>query len=110
MSVHLPDRVSARPTVPALRRIPEWREVLVCLLVVYARVAHAEELVGKVVVVADRYTLTILVGKEAHRVRLAVIDAPGLSDEFPVGLAGDTTGVGWPNHVDEGLGGPAQGD
>ena len=66
VSIYLPDRVSARPTVPALRGIPKWREVAVCLLLVCAGVAHADELVGKVIKIADGDTLTILVGKEAH--------------------------------------------
>jgi len=56
--------------------------MLVCLLLVCAGAVHAEELVGKVVPVADGDTLTILVGKEAHRVRLAGIDAPEKKQPF----------------------------
>jgi len=82
VTVHLADRMSARPTVPALRSIAKWREVLVCLLLVCVGTAHAEELVGKVIKVADGDTLTILIGKEAHRVRLAGIDAPEKKQPF----------------------------
>jgi len=76
MSVHLPDRMRARPTVPALRGISKWREVAVCLLLVSTGTVYAEELVGKVVKVADGDSLTLLTAdKQQHKIRLAGIDA-----------------------------------
>ena len=83
VSIYLPDRVSARPTVPALRGIPKWREVAVCLLLVFAGAAHAEELVGKVIKIAEGDTLTLLTAdKRQHKIRLAGVDAPEKKQPF----------------------------
>lgn len=47
---------------------------LACILATFQ--ASAATLTGKVVKVADGDTITILVGKEQHRIRLQGIDAP----------------------------------
>lgn len=48
----------------------------------FAFTAHAEEFAGRVVGVADGDTITVLVGVEPRRVRLAGIDAPEKGQPF----------------------------
>ena len=76
MPVKQSDRVNTRPALVRLAAAPR-AEVLVCaVLLAWAGAVHAEELVGKVVKIADGDTLTILVDRQAHRVRLTEIDGP----------------------------------
>jgi len=76
------DGMSARPATPLVCFRSEWPKVLVLLLALWRGAGHAETLSGKVVHVADGDTITILVDKQAHRVRLAGIDAPEKGQPF----------------------------
>jgi len=83
---------ASEKTVSQTRRAPpRWRLTLLLILwlvgsiSVAARVALAEQpgvLEGRVVGVSDGDTLTVLVGREQHRVRLAGIDAPEQRQPF----------------------------
>lgn len=50
--------------------------IIVGLLVLCASLARAETLDGYIVSISDGDTLTLLVGREEHRIRIAGIDAP----------------------------------
>jgi endonuclease YncB( thermonuclease family) len=69
MPVDQPDRMRARPARRIVCCAAKWREVLICVLLACSGAVHGDDLFGKVVKIADGDTLTILVGKEAHRVR-----------------------------------------
>jgi endonuclease YncB( thermonuclease family) len=58
--------------------------ILVFVLGLYGQLARADagELQGRVVGVTDGDTITLLIGREQHRVRLAGIDAPEQSQAF----------------------------
>lgn len=56
------------------------RVLAAVLLVVFP--LHAEEFAGRVVGIADGYTISVLVGVEPRRVRLAGIDAPEKGQPF----------------------------
>lgn len=56
--------------------------VTVLLLLSAAPLAHSDELIGRVVKIADGDTLTVLVSKKQIRVRLSEIDAPERKQPF----------------------------
>ncbi len=63
----------------------KWQRLVYCLLIVAALLAgsaHAVELVGRVVAVADGDTLTLLVDRTQVSIRLAEIDAPERKQPF----------------------------
>ena len=78
MPVDQTNRMRARPAGRIVCCAAKWREVAVCaLLLAWAGVVHAVELVGRVVGVADGDTITLLTpDKQQHKIRIAGIDAP----------------------------------
>jgi endonuclease YncB( thermonuclease family) len=75
-------RVRTGPATLVVSLRPVRPKVLILLLTLWLGAAHAEPLPGKVIKVADGDTVTILSGKQAHRVRLAGIDAPEKGQPF----------------------------
>lgn len=72
MAVDPPDRMRARLARRVLSCAAKWREVAICLLLAYAGAVHAEELVGKVIKVADGDTLTLLTSdKHQRKIKIA---------------------------------------
>ena len=57
-------------------KVPQLPVALALLLAVLSSQAPADTLTGKVVKVADGDTITVLVGREQHRICLQGIDAP----------------------------------
>ena len=68
---------------PNLRASRRLADSLVITWLVWAAVAYAETLEGRVVSIADGDTITVLDDKKhQHKIRLAAIDAPGKAQPF----------------------------
>ena len=64
-------------------RESHMRKAVVCLSLVLACTAHAENITGRVVGVADGDTITVLDARKVqHKIRLAGIDAPEKKQPF----------------------------
>jgi len=60
----------------------KWKYLLVLVLLLPG-ITFAESLAGKVVGITDGDTLTLLVHRTQHKIRLAEIDAPERGQPFP---------------------------
>lgn len=58
------------------------KKIFLFLIVCFASYAFAEEVSGKVIGISDGDTITLLVGKLQHKIRLEHIDAPESSQSF----------------------------
>ena len=61
---------------PVCPMISAWRCIVVVILLFVALPCHARVLEGRVTGISDGDTLTLLVGRQSHKIRLAQIDAP----------------------------------